>query len=69
MSKPGNNQVVDHAEGKKQDLWKALLQGLFLFADSDKTFEPNKKDKYDRTVLAAYLWGLDLTKALSNENK
>ncbi|XP_078315747.1 poly [ADP-ribose] polymerase tankyrase-like isoform X2 [Crassostrea virginica] len=40
-----------------------------FYIDSDKTFEPNKKDKFDRTILAAYLWGLDLTKALSNENK
>nr|XP_034325804.1 poly [ADP-ribose] polymerase tankyrase-like isoform X4 [Crassostrea gigas] len=40
-----------------------------FFIDNDKTFEPNKKDKFDRTVLAAYLWGMDLTLALSMENK
>lgn len=40
-----------------------------FFIDNDKTFEPNKKDKFDRTVLAAYLWGMDLTQALSMENK
>lgn len=40
-----------------------------FYIDNDKTFEPNKKDKFDRTVLAAYLWGLDLTQALSEENK
>lgn len=49
-----------------QDQW---IKELFTFADNDKTFEPNKKDKFDRTVLEAYLWGLDLTQALSEENK
>lgn len=47
------------------DQW---LKKLYI-ADNDKTFEPNKKDKFDRTVLAAYLWGMDLTQALSMENK
>lgn len=47
---------------------RSVIKKLYI-ADNDKTFEPNKKDKFDRTVLAAYLWGMDLTQALSMENK
>ncbi|XP_061174017.1 poly [ADP-ribose] polymerase tankyrase-like isoform X2 [Saccostrea echinata] len=40
-----------------------------FYIENDKTFEPNKKDKFDRTVLAAYFWGFDFTKALSSESE
>lgn len=41
----------------------------FYIVDNDKIFELNKKDKFDRTVLVVYLWGMDFILVLLMENK